>query len=58
MKFPNFTFEGGRRQTTTIFSFSFLIWNREVRIRLQQNFFFSGLEDIFVWLFCVTTGEH
>ena len=22
------------------------------------EFFFSGLEDIFVWLFCVTTQEH
>ena len=41
MKFPiNFTFEGGRRQTTTIFSFSYSIWNRAVRIRLQENFFF------------------
>ena len=26
MKFPNFTFEGGRKQMTTNFSFSFKIW--------------------------------
>ena len=26
MKFPNFTFEGGRNQITTNFSFSFKIW--------------------------------
>ena len=51
MKFPNFTFEGGRRQKTTNLSFSFQIWNRTVRIRLQENFFSSGLEDIFVCLF-------
>ena len=26
VKFPNFTFEGGRKQMTTNFSFSFKIW--------------------------------
>ena len=26
VKFPNFTIEGGRKQTTTNFSFSFKIW--------------------------------
>ena len=26
MKLPYFTFEGGRKQMTTIFSFSFKIW--------------------------------
>ena len=26
MKFPNFTFEGGRNQMTTNFFFSFKIW--------------------------------
>ena len=58
MKFPNFTFEGGRRQTTTNFSLSFQIWIRAVRIQLQENFFFSGLEDIVVWLLWVTMREH
>ena len=39
MKFPNFTFERGRKQKKTNFSFSFKIRNQAVRIRLQENVF-------------------
>ena len=58
MKFPNFTFEGGRRQTTTNFFFLFLNLESGSKNPTAGEFFSSGLEDIFVWLFCVTTREH
>ena len=54
MKFLNFTFEGGRRQTMKNLEFEIGQYESDCR----RIFFFSGLEDIFVWLFCVTTGEH
>ena len=59
MKFPiNFTFEGGRRQTTTIFFFLFFNLESGGKNPTAGEFFFSGLGDIFMWLFCVTTREH
>ena len=38
VKFANFTFEGGRKQTAANFSFSFYTWNLAIRIRLQEYF--------------------
>ena len=48
MKFPNFTFEGGRRQTTTNFS-KFLNLESGSKNPTAGEFFFSCLEDM--WLF-------
>ena len=43
MKFPNFTFEGGRKQKTTNFSFSFKIW-------LKPGSKNPTVEQFFLWL--------
>ena len=59
MKFPNLRLKEDVDKPRQIFLSLFKFgWNRAVRIRLQENFFFSGLGDIFVWLFCVSTREH
>ena len=42
MKFRNFTFEGGRKQTTTKFFFLFVDLESGIRIRLHENMFFCG----------------
>ena len=43
VKFPNFTFEGGHKQKTTIFSFSFKIWLKPGgKNPTVGEFFFSG----------------
>ena len=42
MKFPNFTFKGGRKQTTTNFSSSFKIWLELGSKNPTVGEFFSG----------------
>ena len=58
MKFRNFTFEGRRRQTTTNVFFLFLNLESGSKNPTAGGSFFSGLEDIFVWPFYVTTRGH
>ena len=43
VKFPNFTIEGGRKQTTTNFSFSFKIW-------LELDSKNPTVGEFFLWL--------
>ena len=46
------------RQVFDKFFFLFLNLESGSKNPTAGEFFFSGLEDIIVWLFCVTTREH
>ena len=51
VKFPNFTFEGGRKQTTTNFSFSFKTWLEPGSKNPTVGEFFLSLERTYLCVF-------
>ena len=52
VKYPNFTIEGGRKQTTTNFSFSFKIWlELDSKNPTVGEFFSLALERTYLCVF-------